>query len=196
VSTNIKWHDHKISSKDREEQLKQKPFVLWFTGLSGSGKSTIAGEVEYQLHQQGYKTYLLDGDNVRHGLNSDLAFSNEDREENIRRVSEVAKLFVDAGLIVITAFITPFEKDREKIRKLIGSENLVEVFVDCDLEVCESRDPKGLYKKARKGEIKSFTGIDSKYEKPENPSVILPTNDLDINGCVKKLLDYIDQRFH
>ena len=162
---------HKINRIDREKIKKQKSCVLWFTGLSGSGKSTIANELEKRLNEMGYHTYLLDGDNIRAGLNKDLGFTKEDRRENIRRIAEVAKLFIDAGLITITAFISPFREDREMAKNIIGEKDFIEVFVDTPLEECIKRDPKGLYKKALRGEIKDFTGIDSPYEPPEKPSI-------------------------
>ncbi len=170
---NIYWHKGKIELTDREKINGHKSVCLWFTGLSGSGKSTLALEVEAKLYEKGIHTYILDGDNIRHGLNKDLTFSDADRIENIRRIGEVANLFVDAGIIVLTAFISPFIKDREQVRKLLPKEKFIEVFVDCDLETCEARDPKGLYKKARANEIKDFTGISSPYEKPLNPDLII-----------------------
>ena len=165
-ATNITWHEATVTAEDREKLLNQKGCVIWFTGLSGSGKSTLANAVEYVLHQQNHHTYVLDGDNVRHGLNKNLGFSPEDREENIRRIGEVAKLFADAGTIVMTAFISPYRDDRDTARALIADGRFVEVFVECPLEVCEERDTKGLYKKARAGEIKEFTGISAPYESP------------------------------
>jgi adenylylsulfate kinase len=173
MSDNIVWHQHKTNKADRARQKNQKPAVIWLTGLSGSGKSTIANVLEQKLAASGKHTYLLDGDNIRHGLCGDLGFADKDRVENIRRISEVAKLFVDAGLIVITAFISPFRTDRKFCRNLLEAGEFVEVFVDTPLEVCEQRDPKGLYQKARQGDIKHFTGIDSAYETPESPEVHL-----------------------
>lgn len=173
MSTHIVWHQHSVDKKRRAANLKQTPRVFWFTGLSGSGKSTIANLLEQKLAEQNKQTYLLDGDNVRHGLCGDLGFSAKDRVENIRRISEVCKLFVDSGTIAITAFISPFKADREHCRKLLDEGEFVEVFVDTPIEVCEQRDPKGLYKKARSGDIKEFTGIDSDYEAPENPEIHL-----------------------
>jgi adenylylsulfate kinase len=168
---NITPHHHKITKQLRSELLGQKPMLLWFTGLSGSGKSTIAGKLEELLYEQGFATYLLDGDNIRHGLNKDLGFTNDDRTENIRRIGEVAKFFLDAGIIVLTAFISPFETDRNAVRSLVGKDEFVEIYVKCPIEVAEQRDTKGLYKKARAGELKDFTGIDSKYEEPSNPEI-------------------------
>ena len=173
MATNIVWHQHEINKDTRGESLGQKPRVLWLTGLSGSGKSTLANLLEKKLHEKGKHTYLLDGDNVRHGLCGDLGFSDKDRVENIRRISEVAKLFVDSGMVVLTAFISPFQADRDFCRNLLADGEFIEVYVDTPLEVCEQRDPKGLYKKARSGEIKHFTGIDSTYEAPQSPEVHL-----------------------
>ena len=169
MSENIHPAQYKIRKEDRVKQLQQHPVLVWFTGLSGSGKSTLASGTEAALHHLGFSTYLLDGDNIRSGLNEDLRFTVEDRVENIRRIAEVSKLMMDAGLVVIGAFITPFKKEREMIRDLVGEANFLEIFVDCPLDVCESRDVKGLYKKAREGIIKNFTGIDSPYEAPVEP---------------------------
>ncbi len=170
---NIVWHQHKVDKQVRAQQMQQRPLVIWFTGLSGSGKSTLASLLEQKLAANGRYTYLLDGDNIRHGLCGDLGFSGKDRVENIRRISEVSKLFVDASLIVLTAFISPFRDDRNYCRGLLEKNEFVEVFVDTPIEVCEERDPKGLYQKARQGDIKDFTGIDSPYEEPENPEIHL-----------------------
>ena len=174
-ATNVVWHDHKVERIEREKLLGQKGIVIWFTGLSGSGKSTVANEVAHRLHEQGKLSYILDGDNVRHGLNKDLGFSPEDRSENIRRISEVAALFADAGVITITAFISPYAEDRNFCRQLVGDDHFVEVFAKASVAACEERDPKGLYKKARAGEISDFTGIDAPYEEPEQPEVIVDT---------------------
>ncbi|MFQ1733386.1 adenylyl-sulfate kinase [Aeromonas veronii] len=171
--SNIVWHKHTVDKQSRAELKGQKPLVIWFTGLSGAGKSTLAGALEQALAAQGQHTYLLDGDNVRHGLCGDLGFDDAARQENIRRVGEVAKLMVDAGLIVLTAFISPFRAERALVRSLLGEGEFVEVFVDAPLAICEERDPKGLYKKARAGEIRNFTGIDSAYEAPEQPEIHL-----------------------
>ena len=173
----------KISRKDREMLNNNKSFTLWFTGLSGSGKSTLASEIEASLHQQRKSTYILDGDNIRLGINSDLSFSVEDRAENIRRVAEICKILNDAGIIVIASFISPFEQDRQIARQLISKESFVEVFIDASLEVCQKLDPKGLYKLALSGKIKSFTGIDSPYEKPKLPNIHLETGNLSITEC-------------
>lgn len=173
TTSNVVWHEHSVDKTTRAAQKNQKPVVIWFTGLSGSGKSTLAGMLEQKLQSQDKHTYLLDGDNIRHGLCGDLGFSDKDRVENIRRISEVSKLFVDAGQIVLTAFISPFKADRAFCRNLLAEQEFVEVFIDVPLEVCEQRDPKGLYKKARSGDIKHFTGIDSPYEAPTAPEVHL-----------------------
>ena len=182
------WHQTHITKDDRAKQKNQVPKCIWLTGLSGSGKSTLANALEVALTEQGKHTYLLDGDNVRHGLNKNLGMSDEDRTENIRRVSEVAKLMVDAGLVVITAFISPFRADRDAARALFEDGEFVEVFADAPLEECEKRDPKGLYKKARAGEIKEFTGIDSPYEAPDNAEVVITTAEHDIGECVRQLI--------
>ncbi|MBM7333625.1 adenylyl-sulfate kinase [Alloalcanivorax marinus] len=182
------WHQSNITKADRAKQKAQVPKCIWLTGLSGSGKSTLANALEVALTAQGKHTYLLDGDNVRHGLNKNLGMSDEDRTENIRRVSEVAKLMVDAGLVVVTAFISPFRADRDAARALFEDGEFVEVFVDAPLEKCEERDPKGLYKKARAGQIKEFTGIDSPYEAPDRAEVVINTAENDIETCVKQLI--------
>ena len=188
-ATNVVWHDHHIGKTERAAAKNQRPGILWFTGLSGSGKSTIANALEARLHALGHHTYLLDGDNVRHGLNRNLGFSDEDRTENIRRIGEVAKLFVDAGIIVMTAFISPFRADRDLVRALVADGEFIEVFVDVPLEVAEARDPKGLYKKARAGEIKQFTGIDSPYEAPEAAEIRLTSGEMGVEACVDVLME-------
>ncbi|GFP78127.1 adenylyl-sulfate kinase [Clostridium fungisolvens] len=192
-NANIVWHNTSISRDDREQLLNQKGILLWFTGFSGSGKSTVANALSVKLHNDSYLTYLLDGDNLRHGLNAGLGFSKEDRIENIRRVKEVSKLFVDAGIITLATFVSPFREDRDSIRELLG-DRFIEVFVDCDLEVCEDRDPKGLYKKARTGLIKDFTGIDSPYEKPNNPEITIYTHKASIDQCVEQIVAYLKER--
>ena len=192
-STNITWHQSEIDQAAREELLQQKGCVIWFTGLSGSGKSTVANQVAAHLHQSGRITYVLDGDNIRHGLNKNLGFSPEDRQENIRRIGEVAKLFADAGLITTTAFISPYRQDRDTVRGIMSPDRFIEVFVDCPLEVCESRDPKGLYKKARAGELKGFTGIDAPYEAPQSPELVVDTNQLDVTGCTEQVITYLTE---
>lgn len=165
--------------------------MIWFTGLSGSGKSTLAVQLEAQLHGLGYKTYLLDGDNIRAGLNKDLSFTDEGRVENIRRIGEVSKLLLDAGVIVLSAFISPFQADRDHVKEIVGADNYVEIFVDAPLEICEQRDVKGLYKKARTGEVKNFTGIDSPYEAPTHPDVVIQTSALSIDESVGKLMEFV-----
>lgn len=189
---NVVWHDHKVTRKDREALHGHKGAVVWFTGLSGSGKSTIAGALEEELHRLGVSTWLLDGDNVRHGLCSDLGFSDDDRKENIRRVGEVAKLMVDAGLVVLTAFISPHRAERQMVRERIGEGRFIEVFVDTPLAICEARDPKGLYKKARAGELRNFTGIDSVYESPKRAEIHLDGEQL-VTNLVHQLLDLLQQ---
>ncbi|MBC8210520.1 MAG: adenylyl-sulfate kinase [Gammaproteobacteria bacterium] len=189
---NIVWHQHTIDKHTRAEQKSQKPLVIWFTGLSASGKSTIAGALEQILTHQGYHTYLLDGDNVRHGLCKDLGFSDADRKENIRRVGEVAKLAADAGLIVLAAFISPFKADRQIVREILPEDEFIEVFVDASLEVCQQRDPKGLYEKALRGEIKKFTGIDSPYEAPQDPEIHIHADRDSVAEAVNQLLAYLD----
>jgi len=188
---NIFGYEHKISKEDKQKLLKQKSSVIWLTGLSGSGKSTIANELSIKLHSQGKLTHILDGDNIRMGLNKDLGFSDDDRKENIRRISEVAKLLTDAGIIVITAFISPFRDERENAKQIIGEDNFIEVYIESPLDVCESRDPKGLYKKARTGSIKMFTGIDSPYEEPLTPNIKIETHLYDIQTCTEKIFSYL-----
>ncbi len=194
IDRNIIWHQHHLSKEQRALIKSQKPCILWFTGLSGSGKSTIANRVEEMLFEMRKHTYLLDGDNIRSGLNSDLGFLEDDRVENIRRVKEVAKLFVDAGLIVLSAFISPHKSERDSIRASVEEGEFIEIFVDTPLEVCESRDPKGLYKRARSGEIKNFTGIDSEYEAPTNPEIRLDTSKMGIDESAKEVIDYLKKR--
>lgn len=191
---NIVWHTQTLSKEERGALKGQRPCILWFTGLSGAGKSTVANALEQALHARGYHTYLLDGDNVRHGLNKNLGFSPEDREENIRRIGEVAKLFVDGGTIVLTAFISPYRRDREQVRELVEEGEFIEVFVDTPLGVCEDRDPKGLYKKARAGQIKGFTGIDDPYEAPDSPEITLHTDRMSIEESVVQILDELAAR--
>ncbi len=191
VSENIIPHNHSITHPDRVAKNGYIPVLVWLTGLSGSGKSTLASEVEKALFAKGYNTYILDGDNVRSGLNKDLDFSENSRRENIRRIGEVSRLFIDAGTIVLTAFISPFREDRAQARALVGSENFIEVFVDTPLEICEQRDVKGLYKKARAGLIKNFTGIDSPFETPENADVVVKTNEESLEACTAKILEVV-----
>lgn len=193
MNENIVWHDHHVSREDRSKLKQQIPCILWFTGLSGSGKSTVANAVESMLFQMDKHTYLLDGDNVRHGLNKGLSFSEEDRIENIRRVGEVAKLFSDSGLIVLTAFISPFGSDRKLVRDLTREGEFIEVFIDTPLAVCEQRDPKGLYKKARAGEIKDFTGIDSPYEAPSTPEVHVVNDGISVDEAAGQVVSYLKE---
>lgn len=194
MSTNTVWHEHHVSQKQRSILKQQKPCILWFTGLSGSGKSTVANAVENLLFGMNKHTYLLDGDNVRQGLNKGLGFNEADRVENIRRVGEVANLFSDAGLIVVTAFISPFEKDREMVRSMAMQGQFVEVFIDAPIEVCEQRDPKGLYKKARAGEIKDFTGIDSPYDVPVNPEIHVINDGISIEEAASQVVSYLKDK--
>ncbi len=189
-STHIVKQDYKITRKDRIKLLGQNPVLIWLTGLSGSGKSTIADKLEQELHVKGYKTYLLDGDNIRHGLNNNIDFTEEGRRENIRRIGEVAKLFMDAGIIVITAFISPFKEDRDRVRALVSEGEFIEVHVNCPLAICEQRDVKGLYAKARKGEIPNFTGISSPFEAPESAEITVKTAENSLEECVTQILDY------
>jgi adenylylsulfate kinase len=193
-ATNITWHQHTLSREDRETLLKQKGVLIWFTGLSASGKSTVANEVTYQLHQMGKLTYVLDGDNIRHGLNKNLGFSPGDREENIRRISEVGNLFADAGCITTTAFISPYRKDRDFARQLLGDGRFIEIFVKASVETCEKRDPKGLYQKAKNGEIKEFTGVSAPYEEPLRPEIVLDADTMTIEEEVEMVLDYLKER--
>ena len=188
---NLTWHESRLTKQHRAGNKAQKPCVLWFTGLSGAGKSTIANLVEQELYARGKHTYLLDGDNVRHGLNRDVGFSDEDRIENLRRVSEVAWLMADAGMIVLVSFISPFLSERLMARELIGSEEFIEVYIRASLAVCEERDPKGIYRKARAGEIRNFTGIDSRYEEPENPELELDTESNSPSQLSLQLVDYL-----
>lgn len=191
AATNIVWHSTTVGKKERQERNKHKSSILWFTGLSGSGKSTLANAVEKRLFESGAQTYILDGDNVRHGLSKDLGFSDHDRQENIRRIAEVSKLFVDAGVIVLTAFISPFREDRQVARDLVESEEFIEIYVKCSLEECERRDPKGLYEKARKGEIPHFTGISSPYEEPVNPELVIENDQVSIEEAVDQIVGYL-----
>jgi len=190
-STNIVWHESSVTKAQRQAQNGHKSAVLWFTGLSGSGKSTISVELEKALFEKGVRAYRLDGDNIRHGLNKNLGFSAEDRSENIRRIGEVSKLMLDAGLFTLTAFISPYQEDRDQVRDILETGEFIEVYVKASVETCEARDPKGLYKKARNGEIKGFTGIDAPYEEPVNPEITLDTDVLDIEASVAFLLDYL-----
>ena len=193
ASSNTVWHNATVTRERRENRNKNRGAVVWFTGLSGSGKSTIAHSLEEQLFQTGCLSYVFDGDNVRHGLCSDLGFSADDRTENIRRIAEMCKLFVDAGVIALTAFISPLHNDREMVRKLMGKD-FIEVYCRCPIEVCETRDVKGLYKKARAGEIKDFTGISAPYEAPENPDLVIDTDKISLEKSVEKVMDLLIER--
>jgi len=192
-ATNVTWHSSHVERNDREQLLKQKGFTIWFTGLPSSGKSTAAFTLEHELVKQGHLAYVLDGDNIRHGLNKNLGFSAEDREENIRRIGEVAKLFADAGLVTMTSFISPYRKDRDQARKIHQEAGLgfMEVFVDAPVDICEKRDPKGLYQKARRGELRGFTGVDDPYEAPLNPEIVLKTEKKSPGEIVDILLGYL-----
>lgn len=191
---NIVPHEYAVSAADRASKKNQSPVLLWFTGYSGSGKSTLASALEAVLLQKGFHTFSLDGDNLRNRLNKDLGFSQEDRTENLRRVAEVSRLFLDAGIIVLAAFVSPLRSQRNQVREIVGHHKFVEIFVDTPLEVCEQRDVKGLYVKARAGEIKNFTGIDSAYEKPESPDVIISTVNKDVMACAKEVFEKIEEK--
>lgn len=193
-ATNITWHHGKITKEDRTKLMKQMGVTVWLTGLSGSGKSTIAVELEHALLENKHQAYILDGDNIRHGLNKNLGFSPEDRSENIRRIGEVSKLFTDANIITITAFISPYRQDRDNARKLLKEGEFIEVYVKCPLDVCEQRDTKGLYKKARSGEVKEFTGISAPYEEPLNPEVTIDTSKTSIEESTRVILNYLEQK--
>ncbi len=192
-ATNIKWHHGKITKAHRIELMKQKGVTIWLTGLSGSGKSTIAVELEHALVENKHQAYILDGDNIRHGLNKNLGFSPEDRAENIRRIGEVAKLFTDANIITITAFISPYKEDRDNARKLQNEGEFIEIYVKCPVNVCEQRDVKGLYKKARAGEIKEFTGISAPYEEPSNPELTIDTSVMPVEESTRAILKYLEE---
>lgn len=193
-ATNIKWHHGKISRDDRVNLMKQKGGTIWLTGLSGSGKSTIAVELEHALIENKHQAYILDGDNIRHGLNKNLGFSPEDRSENIRRIGEVAKLFTDANIITITAFISPYRQDRDNARKLFQAGEFIEIYIKCPLEICEQRDTKGLYKKARKGEVKEFTGISAPYEEPLSPELTIDTSKMSIEESTRTIIAYLEEK--
>lgn len=190
------WHNSSINKVDRQRLHGHKSLMIWFTGLSGSGKSTIANALQHELFTRGISVYLLDGDNLRHGINSDLSFTPIDRKENIRRTAETGKLFVDAGIVVIAALISPFEEERMKARSIFQPDEFIEVYVKCPLEICEQRDPKGLYKKARNGEIKQFTGIDQPYEEPKSPEIIIDTGTQSLDEVVEILITYLLERIH
>jgi adenylylsulfate kinase len=191
ASTNIVWHESEVTKVERQRAKRHKSAVLWFTGLSASGKSTLSVALETALHQKGVHTYRLDGDNVRFGLNKNLGFSPEDRTENIRRIGEVSKLMIDAGLLTLTAFISPYREDRDQVRELVEPGEFIEVYVKASLQSCEERDPKGLYKKARAGEIKGFTGIDAPYEEPEQAEIVIDTDQLNIQEATETILNYL-----
>jgi adenylylsulfate kinase len=193
-ATNVTWHNHAVSKEDRCKLNGHKGAVLWFTGLSACGKSTIANAVDHKLHQQGKRTFVLDGDNIRMGLNKNLGFSAEDRAENIRRIGEVAKLFASSGSIALTAFISPYRADRDKVREILPAGEFVEIFVDASLETCEKRDPKGLYKKARAGEIKNFTGISDPYEAPLKPELVLDSNSKGIDELADEVIGFLKSK--
>lgn len=194
LSPNIKWHGTTVSKEDRCSLNRHRSTVVWLTGLPSSGKSTIANQLEYSLFRYGARSYILDGDNIRHGLNRNLSFSSQDRKENLRRVGEVSKLFVDAGLITIVAFVSPFREDRQMVREMFGKEEFLEVYIKCSLEVCELRDPKGLYKKARRGEIPNFTGVNHPYEAPEKPELVVETDKASLDDCVKQIFQFLVER--
>ncbi|EGQ26183.1 adenylyl-sulfate kinase [Sporosarcina newyorkensis] len=194
MTENIVWHEQLVTKDEQRAKNRHHSAVLYFTGLSGSGKSTIANAAARRLHDLGANTYVLDGDNVRHGLNKDLGFSDEARKENIRRIGEVAKLFVDSGQLVFTAFISPFQEDRDSVRRLVKEDEFVEVYISCPLDACEQRDPKGLYEKARAGVIPEFTGISSPYEAPVNPELILETDRFTVEECVEQLISYLREK--
>lgn len=192
-ATNITWHDSEVTKQQRQQRNNHKSAVLWFTGLSGSGKSTVSVALEKALYDQQVHTYRLDGDNIRHGLNNNLGFSPEDRKENIRRIGEVGKLMVDAGLLTMTAFISPYEEDRAQVRETLDDGEFIEVYTKCSLDACESRDPKGLYQKARAGEIQGFTGINAPYEAPSNPEIVIDTEQLSVEEAVQEIINYLKE---
>lgn len=191
TTKNIVWQESKVSREDRYKLNNHKSCLIWFTGLSGAGKSTLAIAVEKELYDYGIRSYVLDGDNIRHGLNSNLGFSPEDRKENIRRIGEVSRLFVDAGLFALSAFISPYREDRQMVRERMAPGEFIEVYVKCPIEVCEMRDPKGLYKKARKGEIRDFTGISAPYEEPLHPEIIIESHKQTVEQSVDQVIDYL-----
>ncbi|NAM82152.1 adenylyl-sulfate kinase, partial [Staphylococcus epidermidis] len=193
-SQNITWHDSEVTKSERQEKNGHKSVVLWFTGLSGSGKSTISVALENALFERGVRSYRLDGDNIRHGLNNNLGFSPEDRKENIRRIGEVSKLLSDAGLITLTAFISPYREDRDHVREILEDGEFIEVYTKASVAACEERDPKQLYKKARAGEIKNFTGIDAPYEAPENPEIIVDTEENSVEEAVEQIIQYLEDQ--
>ncbi|VAX40578.1 Adenylylsulfate kinase [hydrothermal vent metagenome] len=192
IATNVHWHEHRVNKENRNQLNGHKGAVIWFTGLSGSGKSTVANTVDHILHSKGIHTYVLDGDNIRMGLNKNLGFSPEDRTENIRRIGEVAKVFNDASLLTLTAFISPYRADRDAVREILDEGEFIEVYVNASLATCEERDPKGLYKKARAGEIKGFTGIDAPYEEPQKAELVLDSNNKSIDDLAQEVVAYLE----
>lgn len=194
ITKNVTWHETIVTKEDRYQLNQHRSAVIWFTGLSGAGKSTLANAVDAKLFQRRVRSYVLDGDNIRHGLNRGLGFSEQDRKENIRRIGEVAKLFVDSGIVTLTAFISPFHEDRNRVRQLFNEGEFIEVYVKCALEECERRDPKGLYKKARNGEIQQFTGISSPYEAPINPEIIIDTERFTIDEASDEIIEYLQRK--
>lgn len=192
-SKNIVWHYSEVTKEDRQQLLKHKSAILWFTGLSGSGKSTISVALEKELFSRGILSYRLDGDNIRHGLNKNLGFSPEDRTENIRRIGEVSSLMIDAGVFTLTAFISPYRADRQQVRELVKEDEFIEIYVQASIETCEARDTKGLYKKARLGEIKGFTGIDAPYEEPSNAEIVIDSNALSVDQSVEVIINYLKE---
>lgn len=193
-NNNVVWHKPEVTRQLRNILNGHKSLVVWFTGLPSSGKSTIAHSVEKKLYEKGIRTYTFDGDNIRHGLCSDLGFSEKDREENLRRIAEVIKLFLDAGIVVLAAFVSPLKKHREKVRQIVGQEDFIEIYCRCPVEICEMRDPKGMYKKAKAGEIKEYTGVSAPYEEPENPDLIIDTHLLALEDSVEKVFRFIEER--
>ena len=193
-ATNVEWHHGKITKEERAKLLNQKGATIWLTGLSGSGKSTIAVELEHALIENKHQAFILDGDNIRHGLNKNLGFSPEDRTENIRRIGEVAKLFTEANIITVAAFVSPYREDRGNVRKLLGDGEFIEIYVKCSLEICEERDTKGLYKKARAGEVKDFTGISAPYEEPLNPKLTIDSSTLSVEESAREILNYLEEK--
>lgn len=196
MSLNTVKHNYKTTKSQREEQHGHKAYLIWFTGLSGSGKSTLANLVEMALHQKGASTYILDGDNIRQGINKDLSFAPEDRSENIRRIAEISNLMLDAGILTLAAFVSPYIKDRERVKQIVGAENFIEIYVNTSIEECERRDVKGLYKKARKGEIKNMTGISAPYQAPVSPDFEVITDGQSIAKSVNTILNYLNQRLN
>jgi len=196
TSLHLVWHPATVKKEDRQKLNQHRSFIVWFTGLSGAGKSTLANAVEQKLYEKGIRTYLLDGDNIRQGINKGLGFSAEDRKENIRRVGEVAKLFVDGGIVVFTALISPYREDRQMVRNLVNEDEFIEIYVKCSLEECEKRDPKGLYQKARQGIIPDFTGISSPYEEPENPELVVETDKIPFEEAVEQIVSFLMKRVY